>query len=54
MKRFRKGYLQEAREKPFAINNKTNKWTHLSVDSGTVKYVIFYWADAQYETGFFK
>jgi len=31
--------LQEAREKPFAI--KTNKWTHLSADSCTVKYVIF-------------
>ena len=32
MKRFRKVRLQEAREHTFAI--KTNKWTHLSVDSG--------------------
>ena len=36
MKRFRKVRLQEAREHTFAI--KTNKWTHLSVDSGTAKY----------------
>ena len=44
MKRFRKGHLQEAREKPFAI--KTNKWTHLSVDMVPQSYSLT-WKSAE-------